>query len=59
METSFKKDSSGKTSNIVKADIIIPTLNEEGSIREIIQSIRSRSFPIEVSILVIDGGSVD
>jgi len=59
VESSFKKDSSEKTSNVVKADIIIPTLNEEGSIREIIHSIRSRSFPIEVSILVIDGGSVD
>jgi len=59
METSFKKDSSEKFSNIVKADIIIPTLNEENSIREIIHSIRSHSFPIKVSILVIDGGSVD
>jgi len=44
---------------MVKADVIIPTLNEENSIREIIHSIRSHSFPINVSILVIDGGSID
>ncbi len=59
METSFRKNLHEKFSNAIKADIIIPTLNEESSIRQIIHSIRSHSFPIKVSILVIDGGSID
>jgi len=59
LETSFRKNSQEKISNAIKADIIIPTLNEESSIRKIIHSIRSHSFPINVSILVIDGGSTD
>ena len=59
LETSFRKNSHEKFSNAIKADIIIPTLNEESSIRQIIHSIRSHSFPIQVSIFVIDGGSID
>ena len=59
LETSFRKNLHEKFSNAIKADIIIPTLNEESSIRQIIHSIRSHSFPIKVSIFVIDGGSID
>ena len=43
----------------LKVEIIIPTLNEEGTIKEILQSIRAQSLPVEVSVLVIDGGSTD
>ena len=43
----------------LKVEIIIPTLNEEGTIREILQSIRAQTLPVEVSVLVIDGGSTD
>jgi glycosyltransferase involved in cell wall biosynthesis len=43
----------------VKIEIIIPTLNEEKTIEELINNIRSCLLPIELSILVIDGGSTD
>ena len=43
----------------LKVEIIIPTLNEEGTIREVLQSIRAQILPVEVSVLVIDGGSTD
>jgi len=42
-----------------KVEIIVPTLNEEQSIGELLKSIRIKKFPFEVSILVIDGGSKD
>src|SRR6266705_3010502 len=40
-------------------EIIIPTLNEEETIGELIHSIHSSSLPFELSILVIDGRSTD
>ena len=40
-------------------EIIIPTLNEELTIRELIEDIRSCNLPLKVSILVVDGGSTD
>lgn len=43
----------------LKAEIIIPTLNEESTIGQLIKSIRSEIFSVDVSILVIDGGSTD
>ena len=43
----------------IKVEIIIPTLNEEKTIEELINNIRSCLLPIELSILVIDGGSTD
>lgn len=43
----------------LKAEIIIPTLNEERSIGKLLRDIHSLSLPIEISILVIDGGSTD
>lgn len=43
----------------LKIEIIIPTLNEEKTIEELINNIRSCLLPIELSILVIDGGSTD
>ncbi|HET6457316.1 MAG TPA: glycosyltransferase, partial [Nitrosopumilaceae archaeon] len=55
VELSNKKEKE----NAVKVEIIIPTLNEEKAIGDLIHSIRSHHFPIEVSILVIDGGSTD
>ena len=42
-----------------KIEIIIPTLNEEETVEELIKNIRSCRLPIELSILVIDGGSTD
>jgi len=59
MKTSFRNRPQEKVSKALKADVIIPTLNEEGSIREVIHAIRSHPFPIEVSILVVDGKSTD
>lgn len=49
----------GNVDQHMKAEIIIPTLNEESSIGQLIQNIKLESFPIDVSILVIDGGSTD
>ncbi len=43
----------------MKVEIIIPTLNEEPSIGQLIQRINSLKFPFTISILVIDGGSTD
>ena len=42
-----------------KVEIIIPTLNEEQSIGELLKIIHAKKFPFEVSVLVIDGGSKD
>ncbi|HEX5976804.1 MAG TPA: hypothetical protein VFY68_05985, partial [Nitrososphaeraceae archaeon] len=43
----------------IKIDIIIPTLNEEQTIGILIQSIPSFVLGVEVSILIVDGGSID
>jgi len=43
----------------LKVEIIIPTLNEEGTIKELLQSIRAHTLPVEISVVVIDGGSTD
>ena len=43
----------------IKVEIIIPTLNEEETIRELLQSIQFHTLPVEISVLVIDGGSTD
>jgi len=59
LESRLRNKSYEKVKEELKADIIIPTLNEENSIGELIRTIRSHSFPIQVSILVIDGGSKD
>jgi dolichol-phosphate mannosyltransferase len=48
-----------KTKKEQKVEIIIPTLNEESSIRELINSIRNYNCVVQNSILVIDGGSTD
>jgi dolichol-phosphate hexosyltransferase len=40
-------------------EIIIPTLNEEASIGDLIHSINKINIPQKISILVIDGGSKD
>jgi dolichol-phosphate hexosyltransferase len=40
-------------------EIIIPTLNEELTIKQLIEGIRSCVLPLKVSILVVDGGSTD
>ena len=49
----------GKTRT--KVEVIIPTLNEGASIAEVIRDIRGLNFklPVQLSILVIDGGSTD
>jgi glycosyltransferase involved in cell wall biosynthesis len=43
----------------VKVEIIIPTLNEEATLTELIKNIHSIIFQVNASILVIDGGSTD
>ena len=43
----------------LKVEIIIPTLNEEGTIKKLLQSIQANTYPVEISVLVIDGGSTD
>jgi glycosyltransferase involved in cell wall biosynthesis len=40
-------------------DVIIPTLNEEQTIEEIIDMVNAVRIPANVSMLVIDGGSTD
>jgi dolichol-phosphate hexosyltransferase len=50
-KVAFRKDT--------KVEIIIPTLNEERTLEAVIRDIRSSSVPVDVSILVIDGGSTD
>jgi len=40
-------------------EIIIPTLNEERTLGAVIKDIRSSALSVDVSILVIDGGSTD
>ena len=49
----------GKTHTEV--EVVIPTLNEGASIGEVIQGIKRLNFtlPVDVSILVVDGGSTD
>jgi len=42
-----------------KIGIIIPTLNEERTLEAVIKDIRSLSLSVNVSILVVDGGSTD
>jgi len=56
MESEFQKENIQESA---KVEVIIPTLNEAGSIRELIQSIKQKKFSYNVSILVIDGGSSD
>src|SRR5690348_12044251 len=43
----------------LSVEIIIPTLNEESSIGQLIKNIKSEVVPANISISVIDGGSVD
>jgi dolichol-phosphate hexosyltransferase len=43
----------------LKVEVIIPTLNEEGTIVKLIRDIRDQIFTLGVSILIIDGGSTD
>jgi dolichol-phosphate hexosyltransferase len=42
-----------------KVEIIIPTLNEEQTLGALIKDIRSSVLSVDVSILVVDGGSTD
>ncbi len=42
-----------------KVEIIIPTLNEEQTLGALIKDIRSSALSVDVSILVVDGGSTD
>lgn len=42
-----------------KIEVIIPTLNEEHTIGELIHDIRATALPMVLSIVVIDGGSTD
>jgi glycosyltransferase involved in cell wall biosynthesis len=60
LEGEISKGFNGKISNMdLKVEIIIPTLNEEPTIGSMLKGIRSSSLPLQISILVVDGGSVD
>ncbi len=48
-----------KSEKDTTVEIIIPVLNEENTIRDLLQSIRSVRLPVKISTLVIDGGSED
>jgi dolichol-phosphate hexosyltransferase len=50
-QPTFQKDT--------KIEVIIPTLNEERTLGAVIKDIRSLSLSVNVSILVVDGGSTD
>ena len=43
----------------VNVEVIIPTLNEELTIAEVVRSVLSCVLPVKVSITAIDGGSTD
>jgi len=51
----FKAD----TGQDLNVEVIIPTLNEEKTIGELIKSVNQLKIPQKLSILVIDGGSND
>jgi dolichol-phosphate hexosyltransferase len=61
LEEIYTGHSQSKISNNrdLKVEVIIPTLNEEQTIGELVESIRSYVLPVKVSTLVIDGGSID
>lgn len=55
-----RKDHSNKTFPSVRlAEVIIPTLNEEQTIGDVIDKVKSVRLPVSSSILIIDGGSTD
>jgi glycosyltransferase involved in cell wall biosynthesis len=43
----------------VSVEVIIPALNEEQTVGELIDEINTLDLPLKVSVLVIDGGSTD
>ncbi|MDQ6862365.1 MAG: glycosyltransferase [Thermoproteota archaeon] len=51
--------SEGEAIPDLHVDIIIPTLNEERTIGSLIEKISNLKLPIQISTLVIDGGSSD
>ncbi|MBM2818347.1 MAG: hypothetical protein HW410_29 [Nitrosarchaeum sp.] len=59
MDLALEMSKNLKAKNEQKVEIIIPTLNEESSIRELISDIRNFNCIAQNSILVIDGGSTD
>jgi dolichol-phosphate hexosyltransferase len=50
---------SGRSPNIPTIGVIIPTLNEEQTIGEILDKVKGIRLPAYTSTLVIDGGSTD
>jgi len=59
MEQGTKIRPETSESREIEVEIIIPTLNEEETIGELINNIHSLVLPVKISILVIDGGSTD
>lgn len=45
--------------NKIRVQVIIPTLNEEQTIGQLVDSIGLLDLPLGISVLVIDGGSTD
>ena len=43
----------------ISVEIIIPTLNEEATIGDLLRQIKSKVLPLRISAMVIDGGSTD
>jgi len=48
-----------KSQKEIHVEVIIPTLNEESTIGQLIQDLKNEKLPVSTSILVIDGGSKD
>jgi len=55
----MKTTSKEKVEQRVTVEIIIPTLNEGNTIRQLIHDIRNQKLSVIISILVVDGGSTD
>jgi glycosyltransferase involved in cell wall biosynthesis len=53
----YNQDTSNRAN--IKVEVIIPTLNEERTIAELIRNILSCVLPVKLSIFVIDGSSTD
>ena len=58
LNLSLKKQSTKKI-NKIKLSILIPTYNEESTIKRCIQSIQKQTYPLIEKIVVVNDGSSD
>lgn len=59
MVSKLKRETTKRIGAEIKVDIIIPTLNEAGTIGKLLFNISQLRLPVTLSPLVIDGGSDD